>query len=452
MFNIVIIILCSVLYICSIIPYIKLTDGKIRNSIVNITSLIFLGVYGIIFPINFIMSVNGFNSEANIERYLNYDSLNLIQYFIAIFLVTHSFLFIMKLLDRKRNTDKGKKINKLSSKNKILNTRNIMIATYILFIIGVISDFLYLKEYGSYSNYLNYSKLLRSGVMLINNKFSFLMPFRNCILFSSFLFACLLRTDKKKFFNFLLLIISIVLSIRILYSNSGRLSFAIYLMLLGLAIFKKNSNQYIKLKTLLKTCGIIMFFGVITIIIGTQLGRNNDENIIVTLNKEISFAFLNFDKVIQNFNLFNYRYFFDIISFAFYLLPSSIWGGTLGISAASTLNTIAWSGAAKGTNGVYGEIPIDFVSLSYMQFGFLGIIFLPIAFAIMFYKLINIFASNGNNKFNMFFKEYIIIAVGIQSLFYADPYLIINRIFGFIVFCLIYWFLSLIQKRKIVSS
>ena len=385
------------------------------------------------------------NTLNNINRYLSLDAFDILINYLAIFIISHSFLFVIK---------KSKNISFYNEdeNSNFHSDKYLIISSYILFFVGIVSNYLYLRAYGSYSNYLNYSGLLRSGVMLINNKFSFLMPFRNCILFSSYLFAKNLKKSKHKFITTIFLVISIISSFRVLYANKGRLGFIIYILLLLIALFKDNKNQNINFKALIKVLFVGLIGGAGIMVLGVSLGRNENISFINLLNQEITFAFLNFSVIREYSNVNIFRYFFDIVSFIIYILPSSIWGGKLGIKTASNINTVAWLGSAKGTNGVYGEMPIDFISLSYMQLGFFGIFILPMFFAYFYHKLFKKIDEIKDSSIKLFCKFFIFISIGVHSLFYSDPYLIISRNFGFIVFIIIYYFLNFMFKRKSIKK
>lgn len=441
MLEITIILILSICYIITLIPYIKIKEKKISNNLLNASTIVFIILYGLLFPINYYLSLLGFNSIGNISTYINYDAIDFLKYYLAIFCVTHAFLFIIK----------HKKEIKLFEENNDKKDDNmfaIKITTYILFIIGVISNYLYLKAYGGYFNYLNYSGLLRSGINVIDNKYSFIYPFRECIMFSSYLFILLFKNNKKSIFTFCLMITSIILSLSILYANKGRLGFAIYGLLIFLAMFNKKYNKYLGIKSIYKTIAIATIGAIFITIIGTKMGRNSDTSFIYLINNEISFIFLNFKKIVDYLSMFDYRFFIDIILFPIYLLPSSIWSSKLNIVTSSTINTIAWYGSAKGVNGVYGEMPIDFITLSYMQFGYIGIIILPMFYALFYHKLFNIPKLIKNKEISQFIKYYILISIGIRSLAYSDPYLIIKTSFGFIMFVVLYLFVNTIKTNK----
>ena len=94
--KLIIIILFSIVYSFSLIPYIKVNNKKIINNLLNISTLVFILIYGIIFPLNYILTILGYNSEKNIIIYSKLEPLDFIIQYIVIMLVSHSFLFTLK--------------------------------------------------------------------------------------------------------------------------------------------------------------------------------------------------------------------------------------------------------------------------------------------------------------------------------------------------------------------
>lgn len=231
------------------------------------------------------------------------------------------------------------------------------------------------QRYGGYTAYLVYANAVRSGVISVSNPFSFMIAFRDCVVFSSYLFFSQIRKNGKfQFGIFFLFLAAAFFSMRVLYSNSGRLSILIYfIVLIVYILLNKKTISYVGFKTIIWTIvgGVVFFWALI--FVGNLLSRNMSIDITTQITKEISFIYVNFIAELKNLKFENWRFFVDAIIFPIYLLPSSIWKVRFGIETASTLNTFLVSGTVKGAHGVYGEMPVDMVSLSYMQLGFVGI-------------------------------------------------------------------------------
>lgn len=426
-------------YMLSIVVILQKREAKVYFNTHNIIALTFVAVYYFLFFLCYILTLYGYNSEKFTKFMQQYESFEIMLYFGAVFLVTHVFLFILRKKRRIVASDYelGRQIRNYSDDK-------IVYIGICLFFVGLVSDFLYLRAYGGYANYLRYSSALRAGVSIVSNKFSFLIVFRECVNFSSYIFFSKIKENNKiNIYTLFLFIISAFFSMRILFSNGGRLSFLLYfLVMIAYFLCGKKNIKFINLKTIFKGAigSIVALFALMQI--GNLLSRNISNNIVVQMTKELSFIFVNFISLLKNLTIENWRWFIDAVIFPIYLLPSSIWSSKWGIKTASTINTILISGAAKGTGQIYGEMPVDFISLSYMQLGFIGLIVFPIAFAFLFCKVLKYSQKIVDTNVRKIVKYYIVIIMGIETIFYADPQHIVNSIFALIVFFIMYSVLS----------
>ena len=406
-------------------------DGyNIKLNAHNVIAFTFILLYVIFFPVCYQLTMNGYNTPSFIEWMKKYTELDIVIYYAFITVVSHVFLFVL----RRKNRFIPVYYEDEYSDNKTLYIG------IILLIIGLIADYLYLRVYGGYTGYLVYANAVRSGVISVSNPFSFMIAFRDCIVFASYLFFSQIK--KNNIFSFgklFLFLFSAFFALRVLYSNSGRLSILIYfIVILAYALLNKRDIAYVNFKTIvIAIIGGIAFF-VALIFIGNMLSRNISNNMTMQITKEISFIYVNFIGVLRNLKFDDWRFLIDTIIFPIYLLPSSIWKVKMGVSTASTVNTFLVSGTVKGAQGVYGEMPVDFVSLSYMQLGVIGIFILPIVYAFLFswiYKYSEMIQDRNTRKM---LKYYIIIVGGVESVVYADPQHIMSRLFSFVILMILY--------------
>lgn len=423
-------------------------EKEILFNAYNMFIFMFMLIYGFLFPISYILTINGYSEQLFISIFKDINVFDVILYYFIVSIISFCIIFVFR---RKSNYEKLNnmfKINADELKNKIeINKKHLMITGIILFIIGVVADYLYLKVYGSYENYLLYSRALRSGVIIIKNPFSFLIIFRGCVTFSSYIFFSLIQCKKNKVFISLLFILSFIFSMRIMYSNYGRMSFLIYFLVLIVYYFVfKSKPKYFNLNLIFKLLFLLLVFIFGIIIMGNILSRNSTENFILQINREISFIFVNFFETQKKLSFEKYRFFIDTINFPIYLLPSSIWMSKLKILTASDYVTAFIYGGIKGSSGVYGEMPVDLITLSFMQFGYITIGILPFIFSMYFCKLCNLLNKIFVPSARLMMSIYIFFVVGVETFFYADPKHIVNRCFPFIVFIIIY---SVVKKVKL---
>lgn len=442
MINFLFIICLGVLYDVSLIIFIKKVNKKIILCNYNLVLLLFMFVFSVMFPMCYVLSIKGFNYNVDFVKYFHeFNSVEILLYYLCIFIVTHSYLYSLRR--KKINTFS---INETVTNNNLTIIKKIKIIAYIMLFLGLISNFLYLKAYGGYFNYLNYSKLIRGGIFLLDNKFSFLAPFRSCIIFSCYLFLAIWKSEKKKYLDFIMFTITFILSIFVLYSNNGRLSFVLFLLMILLFwMFSKSKVNTVNFKSIITIVAIVCLGGYLLVFVGNTLGRNSINSIVTELNEEISFAFLNF-KVINNKSFStDYRFLKDIIYMPLYILPSSFWSSNLGIKTSDAINTKIWKGSFKGENGNTGTMPIDFVSISYLQFGIIGLFVIPVIYGWIISKILEVIKTLDNKFIYRMLYIYLFLNVIFDAIFYADPQHIISNIYPFIIFMILYYFFKKIK-------
>ncbi len=432
------IILLALLFLIFCFMLLRKASGKVLISIDNIIILFFGLVFGVLFPFDYIYSTHYPNSRDYLTIISNYSPGECLVYYALITLFLFVFIYVL------RRTMKNKKMSKEASSG----SKRFVQATYIVFFIGVASEFLYLRAYGGYLNYLNYSAFIRSGTNDFYNPFSFLIVFRNCIILSSiFFFSMIKKTNKKiSFLSLFFFIASFSYSLLIFYSNKGRLSFVLYILIFPIFLIGKyKQNKYIDLKTIL-SFGIVgvAFLGLI-VFLGNIMSRNSTTGFVDTLAEESSFVFANFKTILNNEP--NYRLFVDIILYPIFVLPSSIWRGIMP-NTASDVMTILISGSKKGTNGVYGESPIDLISLSYIQLNVVGVLVCSVVFALFAAWIFRKIKIIKNENINLMITIYVTINLIIRSVFYGDSYNIVQRAFPLIVFAIVYWAIGPFHKKN----
>ncbi len=330
--------------------------------------------------------------------------------------------------------------------------RTTVFVSWLMLIISIIAYWLYTRAYGGFIGFLAYSRAIRSGVFSVENRFSFFQTFGSFAFFSSFVFYSILidreqRTKKTKlvFWGF---IISFSFSLYVLYSWVGRVSLTIYIatFLLG-RIFYSN-------KTAVAFVGKISFFSIsaLLLLVFTDiiLGRSGGNMGIVELfATELSFPLATFYHVVDTSQC---RWFFDLLVAPLYILPAKFWSGMLHIETASSLNTFLVLGARKGEAEIFGEIPIDMLSFSFMQGNVFGILIVGLLWGALLYMvqiLINKIPARG---FRSIINAHIILNLCILSVLYGDPQHIIVRNFHLIVGLLMLWFFSKLFRKKTAAD
>ena len=432
----------AITYIIIMIFLLSKKDKKIELTLSNATVIVTMIIFGLVFPANYLLSLAGLSADIYIQ---NYELMEASDIAILYIFATLASLFFILVLKHSRSI---KMFSRFDNGNNRDSSRLLLTAIALL-IIGLVSNQLYLSAYGGFSNYLNFNRLLRFGINVVDNNFSFLMPLRSCVVFSSFLFALLLKKRKKKIIAASLFVVSLIFSIMVLYSNLGRLSILLYVLLLLLALFYKGKTKYVTYRSFIRIAVCSFLLVIALFFIGGILNRNDEGSLLAEFNSEITFPFQNLFVIRNKLSTFDYRYFSDIAFFPVYLLPSSIWSVKMGIKTCSSIVTAAWWGAEKGSNGVYGEMPVDFVTLSYLQLGVVGAIIVPIILAFIYHKCFLLAGKIRDDALRMFIYLFLFINVGVYSVFYCDPYLIIQRNLPLMAFAVLYAFLGIFYKKGV---
>jgi hypothetical protein len=309
---------------------------------------------------------------------------------------------------------------KMSLSDKNYESRLIQ-AMWFIFIISIVSQWLYTRVYGGFLGILDFSRLIRSAIFLVENKFSFLRPFGGLALFASYGFFGLCLVNKRNIFVWLGLFLSIPFSLYILYSWMGRIGFLTYIMtfILGILLFCKRKPIFLLLN------GFIILFLILSGAYVTSLWFNLKpaDNLVLFIARELSFPFVSFFAQLDyGENL--YQLFKDLFLAPIYLLPSSLW--TKWVENVSQVNTALIMGAPKGEQGIKGGIPVDLLTLGLMQVSIFGIFIVGVIYGVFLKILQRLIDSIQNLGIRSVFEAYIAIKIAVLGVFYAQPALVIS--------------------------
>jgi hypothetical protein len=294
-------------------------------------------------------------------------------------------------------------------------------AMWFIFIISIVSQWLYTRAYGSFLGLLDYSRLIRSAIFLVDNRFSFLRPFGGLALFASYGFFGLLLLNKRSIFIWLGLFLSIPFSLYILYSWIGRIGFLTYIMtfILGMIFFSKRKPIFLLLT------GFIILFLILsgTYVVSMWFNLKPADNLVVFIARELSFPYVSFfGQLDYGENLL--RLFKDLFLAPIYLLPSSLW--TKWVENVGQVNTALIMGAPKGEQGVTGAIPVDLLTLGLMQASIFGIFIIGVIFGVFLKILQHLIDSIQNLGIRSVFEAHIAIKIAVLGVFYAEPALVVS--------------------------
>lgn len=428
------VILCGVCY--SIFAGVLMRTTHRRFSVDRIVVLCMAVFYGIIFPTVYCAYSVGFVDGMLAEIIAGMDTIIIFEYYACAVLLLIGTIGVFSA-----NKKEVLHIVLQERKTTPVDNNHIEWINWIFLLIGITCSYLYYRVYGGFENYLNYSARVRMGIFEIYNPFSFLIIFRNFTVLSAYLaFARVFSNERVKYRDVVLLVISIIYAIMTLYSNLGRVSFVFFFLIMMLYfVVRKQKNEYSS-ERIGARIGFVLVIAVVGLFVsGEILGRNDESSIIKELIGEVSFPFYDFITVSQHIGNGNYRYFTDLLIWPVFVLPTSIWSNRLGVQTASTLMTILTTGSRKGENGVTGELPIDLLSNVYLQLGFVGAILAAAGWCFWGCKMLRWVEKNiQNESTKRMLKVYILVEYFLRSLLYGDPYHIVQRMFPFIAFMIMF--------------
>ena len=120
----------------------------------------------------------------------------------------------------------------------------------------------------------------------------------------------------------------------------------------------------------------------------------------------------------------------------------------MGIQTISEINTVFQAGAHKGTAGVTGEIPVDYYTCAYCQLGIIGVVIVGFLTGVLFRKIENFTYRLSDKSFQHIFYYYIVFELILRSFTNGDPEAVISRVFPFICYFIMCYFLFKFRMNK----
>ncbi len=432
---VVTVVCLAVCFLLASLPLYRRCDGQLLLSVDNIFIVAFEFLFVVLFPCVFLYARYSGTTRIYTANYIAlYGIGEMTWYYIIAFAFLLALVIGYRLLGRHTGFADIMP-SKEERKHPTRLSTAFTLAALGLFLVGIVADILYMWAYGGYIEYMKYSSDVRSGINNFVNPWSFMMPLRDCIPFASLLFLSQINRKNKHIFVPLFLV-AFIHACMVYYSNRGRLPFALYFMVLAMFLFFRLFRfTTVTRRLLVGGGGISVAFLVLLVVLGNVLSRSNTTNIVTMLCEETAFFFAN-PKVLFD-NVFSYRFFFDYLTYPLYLLPSSLWRRIVPDTASDML-TIFIDGSKKGENGVYGEAPVDMITLAYYQLNIAGVIVVALAWGMLFAFIYKRLGRLTHKPSALMLGMYLLLELALRSIFYCDSYGIVQRMLPFIGFTLLY--------------
>jgi len=310
-------------------------------------------------------------------------------------------------------------------------------------VLGTVSYWQYARAYGGFGGLLDVSGAIRSGDFSspgMSNKWSFLQRFGGFTFLSSYLFWGLLlepgQPRLRRLWTAIGILAALSFSLYVLYSWRGRVPFAIYLATfpMGWLIWRHGLTPSNIPRV---ACVLVASLSVILVTDKILERGSADSSPAAFFARELSFPFVSFQ---AEYSHGETRWFRDVAAAPAYLLPQRVWGGMLDLNTASDENTKLLMGASKGKAGVTGTIPVDIITCSFMQGGFVGVLLVGALWGVILGLLDGHLRSFQIGSATQVLYAYAIIQWAVLTSLYGDPSHLVVRNFDFIIGLGVLWF------------
>ena len=372
-----------------------------------------------------VISAKGLD-DSNLLFALNWDNNAALSHLLAV-AITIGAIYVgyefVRVVFKKSEHEKDFKHFKMIS----ISTNNLRLIACLFFIVGVVAHLLYSRAHGGVMGVLENAAHIRVEIVKVENTWSFLKRLSPFTILASFIYFGIVM-DRKNikviWSDWFFLVASILFSLFLLLSWAGRVGFVVYVLtfFLGHVIYKSSHRTESILPKItlfsLASCLIIPIIGKLTL-------RRELSFQIEYFGRDLIFPFVSWSNHIDAGS--NFRWFKDIALAPVYLFPEKLWGGWIGeLSNAYNIRVILVS-------YYIGGIPHDFLTFSYLQAGWFGIVLYPLMWGgilCMIEKYLIKFERKGLKA--VLYANFLLY-LPILSVPYADPKHIVRRMFYLIV-------------------
>ena len=294
------------------------------------------------------------------------------------------------------STDKTKKAELIQEKKKEKLSPHsffcLQLTGIVCLVVGIISFYLWARAYGGISEFISVANAVRGGWSDVINPFAFMKHPSKIVLFSSYIFFKLIKEKHKIFLNSIFMLISLVFSFCYIMANDGRMTMAIYvviLMFMMLDLFAEQINIGKKAVAVL----IIAFVSIVLIlnmdaftasIRGSEIEESGD-SLAEGLTEELSYIVAAGQTSVRHWREPGSRLllFDDLFSGIFAWLPTSLKPGNF--VSIWTFNTNRYLENPDVVNT--STIPTDYISTSIYDLGVFGCIVFGLFWGLILKKL-----------------------------------------------------------------
>lgn len=386
----------------------------------------FIILFYCITPIIYLISKNINNVETKFSN--NYITEQAKYYYLQVFMTLVTYIFL-KLGNKIKVTEKRNKDFKIVN----IESKSFAVAAIILCLIGWVALLMWTRVYGMPWDIFPYASQIRSGIVEINNPYTFVKPLCPILIIASYcFFLILLETKKKnKFIYVIFFIISVVGSIIYSIANDGRLMMILFILvpIIYVIFRKKEKINFVKL----------FIIAVITLIILGNLDsityyirngeidqKQNENSLSKIIADELAFAHMNVINTLymrENGIITEYTWLQDIKNVFFSWVPERI--------KPDSIVTLYELNTSKYFN-ITGTLPTDLITAGIYKYGSWAFFILPFIVGILI-KFLEVKLSYPNDKFREIIMILLSVYLGLKIVGYYDLSVIIFGVFYIVI-------------------
>lgn len=412
----------------------------IMNRTMGISSLVgfmFIFIYGIV-PLVTILSY--FLSEISIStNYYQYDytSSGLLQTIIWQGFGIFSYIVV-------RFITKQNHFNKESYQP---NDCAILEATTLVsLLIGIMSLYLWSKAYGGIFNLIEIASIVRSSMSTVYNSLAFFKHPARIVLIASYSSLILLKQGYKRILNSVVFALSFVYSLLFLLANDGRLSLALYFVVLIFILFdvmveRNFSRKKMRMLCIIAIAGFTFLMNADNITYYVAHGQLRPSATTSSLDffvNECAYILISGQKAVEHMTTFNLLIIDDILCGLQAWLPTSL-------KVFPAVNIWDYN-TTLATNGFNGQFPCDFISTSLYDLSFIG----PLVFSVFWGGVLKKAEKIRQSK-SLFSTLcfYSLFSCFFRLVSYCQLYDLVLGIFSITIFAIVYWIIKCVFSKAV---
>lgn len=324
-----------------------------------------------------------------------------------------------------------------------MNDRLIMLTALICTVVGYLAIIIWTSDMGGISNYIKLASAIRGDYAnVLGNyhmgwrKIARLLPPATYMTF-----FLILKSHGKVLRYWFAFIISIVGSIIYLICNDGRLTTAMFLLVLAVGYFRYGDRRDENIKKQFTVFAVVLLFAFILLAnlddisyfirngaIPSKKVSNSENGIFMSLMSEFTYIYKAGMTAVENCFPRGKLMLLDDIAFGIkaYIPGTAFLGDCMQVSLH---NTILCTG---NPHSLAGSIPCDMIAFSIYDLGYLGPIVIPFSIGVTIRFIENHFNKKKDNPLSQTFY-YGMALVFIRLVTYLDTYDFITSIFPYVL-------------------